>query len=99
MPSNWVRYKAKKSFDIVYPSGRRLPISLGQEFYIDLEWPFLEYSQGLDGTYCFVLEQDQFDQISQYLEKVSDTVVSQKDAKDDHAGQIYNPITDTWSWF
>ena len=96
--TNFIRYKARDAFEIVYPWGRTIPVSSGQEFYIDLEWPFYEYSQDLDGIYRFTLDEDQFDQISPYLEKVSDADESQSKAKDDHAGQIYNPITGKWSW-
>ena len=44
---------------------------------------------------------DQFRQILPYLEKVSKSENSHKEVKggeDDHAGMIYNPITDSWSW-
>lgn len=45
------------------------------------------------------INQDQFDQISQYLEKIPEGEESQSNVKNDHEGMVYNPITDSWSWF
>lgn len=97
---SYVKYRAIDRFEIDLRLSCNVLFHIlpKDEIYISINenlYGYIQYSSGLH--VCFPMEM--FDQISQYIEIVQPDCNSQKDAKDDHAGQIYNPITEKWSWF
>lgn len=91
---NYIKYKAIDRFEIEFPweNSRIFHILPNQEIYIDLEDPFYGYWETLGGVWHFTLDQDQFDQISQYIEKVKDLPV------ENHEGMVQG-YDGQWRWF
>lgn len=101
------KYKAIKKFDIDWSFLLRKVFHIlpGDELYVAISTSisgYYAYSYR-EGHLHLTMTHDQFCQILPYLERVSDDDDSQNKvaevATNDHEGMIYNPVTDTWSWF
>ena len=94
-----ITYKVKQRFGFKLFGYSTFFLQKGEHIYIWLDDKGDHGYNISEKGRVFRMSYDQFDQISQYLERVPDSDSSQKVVKDDHAGQVYNPITGEWRWF